>query len=167
MTNRTVLFICVENAARSLMAEAMFNDQAPEGWRADSAGTLPASAPNPRTGPMLREIGLELPSHPPQRLSVKMMTGASLRITMGCLDSASCPARLKTLPVLDWALPDPGTLDDAGFRHVRDDLRERVERLCRELAAVPSPAALDLSDLEGIAGSVARTSEREGEPGTE
>lgn len=138
MVARTVLFICVENAARSLMAEAMFNASPPDGWRAASAGTLPASSPNPRTGPMLREIGLELPAHPPQPLTNEMMTEAAVRVTMGCLDSASCPARLKTLELIDWGLPDPGKLDDAGFRRVRDELKERVDRLRRELAASSS-----------------------------
>ena len=154
MTARTVLFICVENAARSLMAEAMFNAHPPAGWRADSAGTLPAGAPNPRTGPMLREIGLDLPAHPPQHLSNEMMTGAAVRITMGCLDSASCPARLKTLPVIDWALPDPGKLDDTGFRRVRDDLAERVDRLCQELArptrSTDAVAPIDRAAVFGV-----------------
>ena len=140
MPARTVLFICVENAARSLMAEAMFNADPPDGWRAVSAGTVPAAAPNPRTGPMLREIGLELPAHPPQALSDAMMTEAAVRVTMGCLDSASCPARLRTLEVVDWALPDPGKLDDAGFRRVRDELRERIGRLCEGLRALPPRA---------------------------
>ncbi len=134
MASRTVLFICVENAARSLMAEAMFNARPPDGWRARSAGTVPAGRPNPRTAPMLREIDLELPAHPPQLLTDEMMTEAAIRVTMGCLDRASCPARLRTLDLLDWALPDPGMLDDDGFRRVRDELRARVERLCRELA---------------------------------
>jgi hypothetical protein len=52
---------------------------------------------------------------------------------MGCLDDASCPARLRTLELIDWGLPDPGKLDDAGFRRVRDDLRARVQGLRREL----------------------------------
>jgi len=55
-------------------------------------------------------------------------------VTMGCLDSASCPAKLKVLEVRDWALPDPATRDDAGFREVRKDLRALVEGLRRELA---------------------------------
>src|SRR5215469_3422971 len=57
LLTRTVLFVCVENAARSLMAEAFFNADPPEGWRAISAGTEPAPRPNGRTGPMLREVG--------------------------------------------------------------------------------------------------------------
>ena len=54
-------------------------------------------------------------------------------VTMGCLDNDSCPARLRTIEVRDWALPDPAALDDPGFRQVRDDLRSRVEGLRREL----------------------------------
>ncbi len=139
MSDKVVLFICVENACRSLMAEAMFNAQAPPGWRAISAGTEPSSAPNPRTSPMLREIGLSLPSHPPQMLTGVMMNLAARRVTMGCLDRASCPARLKSLPLEDWGLPDPGKLDDAGFRHVRDDLRQRVDRLVQDLKNGATP----------------------------
>ena len=135
MTPRLVLFVCVENSCRSLMAEAMFNASPPRGWRAVSAGTLPAPAPNPRTGRMLEEIGLALPDHPPQLLTNDMMTEADRRITMGCLDSTSCPARLKSLEVTEWALPDPAKHDDEGFRNVREEIRRRVEGLAQELAA--------------------------------
>jgi len=134
MTEKTVLFICVENACRSLMAEAMFNWNPVRGWRATSAGTQPATVPNPRTEGMLREIGLEMPPHAPRLLTDEMMTASKVIITMGCLDSASCPARLKVIKVRDWALPDPAKLDDAGFRQVRRDLQSRVEGLRRELA---------------------------------
>lgn len=131
---RTVLFICVQNAGRSLMAEAIFNANPADGWVAVSAGTAPALVPNPRTGPMLQEIGLELPGHLPRLLTPEIIDGADLRITMGCLDSESCPARLKSVEVVDWALPDPGKLDDAGFRGVRDELRSRIESLKPDLA---------------------------------
>ncbi len=128
-----VLFVCVENACRSLMAESMFGANPAPGWTASSAGSRPASAPNPRTGPMLAEIGLSLPPHPPQLLTETMMGEAGAVVTMGCLDDASCPARLKAIEVSDWGLPDPAALDDAGFRRVRDDLRARIEGLRREL----------------------------------
>ncbi len=131
---KTVLFVCVENACRSLMAEAMFNWNPPPGWSAISAGTQPAAQPNPRTEAMLREIGLALPTHPPQELTDSLMSTSRVVVTMGCLDSASCPARLKTIQVRDWGLPDPTGLDDAGFRQVRRDLQARVEGLRRELA---------------------------------
>lgn len=130
---KTVLFICIENAGRSLMAEAIFNAAPPPGWIATSAGTRPASVPNPRTGAMLAELGLALPNHPPRNLTREMMDDARQRVTMGCLDDASCPAHLKGLELRDWALPDPGQLDDAGFRSVRDEIAQRVEGLRREL----------------------------------
>ncbi|MCI4335826.1 MAG: low molecular weight phosphatase family protein [Thermoplasmata archaeon] len=132
---RRVLFICVENAGRSLMAEAMFNADPPPGWRAESAGTRPATEANPRTTRMLEELGLTLPPHPPRLLTQESIDGAELRITMGCLDDASCPANLKQLQPVDWALPDPSRLDDAGARRVRDTLRDRVDALRAELVS--------------------------------
>ncbi len=116
------------------MAEALFNRAAPAGWRAVSAGTRPAAAANPRTGPMLREIGLDLPDHAPQALTPELIDRAEVRITMGCLDDASCPARLRSAPLRDWGLSDPARLDDPGFRGVRDEIARRVTALLRELS---------------------------------
>ena len=146
MPEKTVLFICVENAGRSLMAEAMFNGNPARGWHAISAGTQPVATPNPRTESMLREIGLELPAHPPQLLTDEMMTTSKVIVTMGCLDSASCPAKLKVIEVRDWALPDPAKLDDAGFRQVRRDLQARVDGLRRELALADKRRAALVED---------------------
>jgi arsenate reductase len=133
MTDRIVLFVCVENAARSLMAEAYFNARAPEGWGATSAGTEPAGAPNPRTGPMLEEVGLSLPSHPPRRLTPEEAQGAALVITMGCLDRESCPLYLVPQVTEDWKLPDPARTDDRGFREVRDEIGRRVGTLIAQI----------------------------------
>lgn len=82
---------------------------------------------------MLQEIGLDLPDHPPQLLTPPMIEGSKIRVTMGCLDDAACPARLQELECRDWALPDPGKLDDEGFREVRNKLRQLVEGLVREV----------------------------------
>jgi len=133
VAEKTVLFICIENACRSLMAEAMFNANPPPGWVAISAGTKPASAPNPRTAPMLAEIGLAQPPHPPTLLTKQMMDLARERVTMGCLDDVSCPAHLKGLELRVWALPDPAKLDDEGFRRVRDQLAAHIKGLRTEL----------------------------------
>ncbi len=133
MAEKTVLFVCVENAGRSLMAEAAFNANPPPGWHALSGGTRPAAHPNPRTAVMLREVGLELPGHAPQIATPEMIDGSTVRITMGCLDDEACPANLKTLKMVDWALPDPSVLDDAGARKVRDQIIERVRGLRTEL----------------------------------
>ena len=139
--SKVVLFICVGNSGRSLMAEAIFNANPPEGWVAISAGTNPAPAANPRTGPMLRELGLDLPPHPPQLLTPEMMDSARVRVTMGCLDDASCPARLKSLELRDWSLPDPAHLDEEGFRQVRDRIAGNVKGLRTELVLSDRRAA--------------------------
>ena len=133
MPLRVALFICVENAGRSLIAEAVFNADPPPGWIAVSAGTRPATRANPRTAPLLREIGLSAPTHPPQLLTREAMDEARVRVTMGCLDDASCPAHLQGLEVRDWSLPDPADLDDDGFRRVRDEIAAQVKRLRTEL----------------------------------
>ncbi|MGA8664693.1 MAG: low molecular weight phosphatase family protein [Thermoplasmata archaeon] len=133
MSDKLALFICVENSGRSLMAEAIFNANPPPGWRAISAGTSPAVRANPRTKPMLAELNLPIPDHPPQPLSDELMDGAGVRVTMGCLDDSNCPARLKALELRDWMLPDPAKLDDAGFRAVRDQIVGLVRGLRTEL----------------------------------
>jgi len=145
---RVVLFLCVENACRSLMAEAAFNAAPPPGWTALSAGTRPAAQPNARTGPMLGEIGLPLPDHPPRVATTEMIDGASIRVTMGCLDDASCPVHLKSVALRDWALPDPARAEDAEFRKIRDDIVVRTRALSRELregADAPRARARDRS----------------------
>jgi arsenate reductase (thioredoxin) len=140
-SSKFVLFVCVENSCRSLMAESMFNANPPYGWTAISAGTQPAATANPRTGPMLREAGLDLPPHPPQLLTPEMMDRARVRVTMGCLTDGSCPARLKSLELRDWELPDPAKLDDDGFRRVRDRIAENVKGLRTELVVSDRRAA--------------------------
>ncbi|HLM92053.1 MAG TPA: low molecular weight phosphatase family protein [Thermoplasmata archaeon] len=141
MAEKLALFICVENAGRSLMAEAMFNASPPPGWRATSAGTKPAAAANPRTRAMLEELGLPPPEHAPQLLSTELMDRARVRVTMGCLDDASCPAHLKSLELRDWMLEDPAKLDDPGFRRVRDQVASLVKGLRTELVLSDRKAA--------------------------
>lgn len=121
------------------MAEAIFNAMAPEGWRARSAGTRPAGTPNPRTGPLLAEIGLRLPPHPPRRLTPRMLRRADRMVTMGCIDTSACPAVRFPEATVDWGLADPGPLTDDGFRAVRDRICALVLALRMELRPAPRP----------------------------
>jgi len=133
MPEKIVLFVCVHNAGRSLMAEALFNSDPPAGWRAISGGTSPADHAHPATKRLLEEIGLELPPHPPQLATPEQIEQSNVRITMGCLDDAACPSNLKTLKMTDWALADPAQLDEDGARKIRDQIRDRVRGLRTEL----------------------------------
>jgi arsenate reductase (thioredoxin) len=137
---RQVLFVCVENACRSLMAEAIFNAHAPSGWAATSAGTRPAPSASRRSGPMLAEIGMRLPVHAPQLVTPELIDGSEGRVTMGCLDDRSCPAQLISTELQDWGLPDPSQLDDEGFRGVRDEIVRRVLGLTREIRESRGPS---------------------------
>lgn len=140
VAQRTVLFVCVGNASRSMMAEAIFNRQGPDGWRAVSAGVAPARATNPNTGPMLSEIGVPLPPHPPQALTEKMVEEATVRISIGALDHPSCPEWFVRSHPRRWEVADPHHLDGEEFRRIRDSLRSQVEALVEELDTNGSPS---------------------------
>ena len=72
---KTALFICVHNAGRSQMAEAIFNAQAPAGLRAVSAGTRPAEVVNRAVVQALAEIGLDVSEHRPRLLTPEIAAG--------------------------------------------------------------------------------------------
>lgn len=126
---KTYLFACVHNAGRSQMAAALFNIYGdPALCRAISAGTQPASHVHPEVVEAMRELGLELASEKPQRLTEELARAASMLVTMGC--GEACPY-VPGLRMLDWALPDPKgrTLDVV--RTIRDEIHERVKTLLR------------------------------------
>jgi arsenate reductase len=124
---RTVIFACVHNAGRSQMAAALFNALAdPERARALSAGTQPGARVHPEVIAAMREIGIDLSSAQPQRLTDELAGGADLLVTMGCGDA--CPA-LPGLRRDDWPLPDPKGQSIERVREIRDEIRSRVEGL--------------------------------------
>jgi len=129
---RTVLFVCVGNAGRSQMAEAIFNKLKPSGFQAISAGTRPAREVNPLVIQVLSEIGIDASNNRPKPISSQMIADAEKIITMGCEAAEFCPARF--LPKIeDWKIEDPMGKSLDGIRSIRDAIRERVERLLQEL----------------------------------
>ena len=129
---RTVLFVCVGNAGRSQMAEAIFNKLKPNGFQAISAGTKPAKEVNPLVIQALSEIGIDASNNRPKPISPQMIADAEKIITMGCEAAEFCPARF--LPKIeDWKIEDPMGKSLDGIRSIRDAIRERVERLLQEL----------------------------------
>jgi arsenate reductase len=123
----TVLFACVHNAGRSQMAAAFFNALAdPAKARAISAGTEPADRVHPEVVEAVREVGIDLAAARPRLLTPEIAAGASLLVTMGC--GAACPV-VPGLRRVDWPLADPKDAAPAVVRAVRDEIRQRVERL--------------------------------------
>ena len=124
-----VLFVCVRNAGRSQMAAALFNRYAAGRARADSAGTRPSTHVHPEVIEVMREIGIDLTDTKPRLLTVDLAKGAVRAITMGCGDE--CP--VLSVPVEDWALPDPSGQPLEVVREIRDDIDRRVLSLASQL----------------------------------
>jgi arsenate reductase len=122
-----VIFACVHNAGRSQMAAAFFNAIAdPDRAVAVSAGTQPADRVNPVVLQAMGELGLDLSTARPTRLTADLAADAGLLITMGCGDE--CPY-VPGLAVQDWLLPDPAGRDLDTVRAIRDQVRSRVNEL--------------------------------------
>jgi arsenate reductase (thioredoxin) len=124
---RKVVFACVQNAGRSQMAAAFFNELAdPSQARALSAGTRPADSVHPNVAAAMREVGIDISAARPQRLTDDFVRDAVLLVTMGCGDA--CPY-VPGLEVDDWPLADPKDQPLDRVRSIRDEVRARVERL--------------------------------------
>jgi arsenate reductase len=122
-----VIFACVHNAGRSQMAAAFFSQMAdPQRAEAVSAGTQPGERVHPEVVDVMREVGVDLSTKLPLRLTDDLARSASLLITMGCGDA--CPY-VPGLERDDWPLPDPKGLPVGEVRRIRDDIRNRVSAL--------------------------------------
>jgi arsenate reductase (thioredoxin) len=123
----TVLFACTHNAGRSQMAAAFFNAMADAAKaHAISAGTDPGEHVHPIVLDVMREVGIDLSSARPQRLTPELAASAQMLVTMGCGDR--CPVAPGTRQD-DWALPDPKDEPAGRVREIRDEIRRRVGTL--------------------------------------
>jgi len=125
-----VLFVCLHNAGRSQMSEALFVRAAGGRHQAASAGTTPAEHVHPEVVEVMRELDVDLSGRTPRHLTAELAEWADLIVTMGCGDE--CPY-VPGKRYIDWDLPDPKgrPLDDV--RSTRDEIRRRTEHLTREL----------------------------------
>ncbi|MEI7037809.1 arsenate reductase ArsC [Fulvimonas yonginensis] len=125
MRKKRVLFVCVENANRSQMAEAFARIHGRDTVEPLSAGSAPSGGINPRAVRFMAELGYDLAAHRSKSLAEIEGTFDAV-VTMGCGDSCPwLPARRRE----DWNLPDPRDMDDAGYRAVRDAISARVRTL--------------------------------------
>jgi arsenate reductase len=134
---KLVIFACVHNAGRSQMAAAWFNllatestpnAQTPksEGPRAVSAGTAPGERVHPEVVAVMQEVGIDLSSATPRKLTAELAQDADLLVTMGCGDE--CPY-VPGLKIEDWPLEDPKGKPIERVREIRDEIKKRVEGL--------------------------------------
>jgi protein-tyrosine-phosphatase len=128
---KNVLFVCVGNAGRSQMAEAFFNHLAEGKARATSAGTNPTSEVSPTVIQAMKEVDIDISSNRPKKLTLEMLDKADKVITMGCGAENVCPATF--VETEDWELEDPEGKPIEEIRRVRDEIKERVISLLREV----------------------------------
>ncbi len=133
MTDITnILFVCVENAGRSQMAEAFFKKYAPKKFNVISAGTTPSSQLNPLSVKVMNEIGIDLNDQQPKLLSNNVIESSFKTINMGCMDKESCPS-LFIKEVLDWNISDPNEKSIDEVRKIRDQIKTKVMSLIDSL----------------------------------
>jgi arsenate reductase len=127
-----VLFVCTHNAGRSQMAAAILQHDAVGQVRVTSAGSEPADRLNPAVVQAMAEIGIDISSEVPKRLTTGQVQAADVVITMGCGDA--CPV-YPGKRYLDWDLPDPAGRDLVAVRPIRDEIQQLVRALVAELTA--------------------------------
>ena len=129
---QNILFVCVENAGRSQMAEAFFKKYASKKFNVVSAGTLPSYQLNPLVVTVMNEIGIKLNTQYPKLLSTNMIKKSFKTINMGCMDKESCPS-LFVKDVLDWNISDPKEKSIDEVRKIRDQIKTKVMNLILSL----------------------------------
>ena len=132
-----VLFVCLHNAGRSQMSQALFERAAGGRHTARSAGTTPIERVHPHVVDAMRELGIDLGERVPQRLTDEHAEWADVVVTMGCGDA--CPY-IPGRRYIDWELPDPSGEPLETVREIRDDIAGRVEVLLAELNGTGLPA---------------------------
>jgi arsenate reductase len=125
-----VLFVCLHNAGRSQISEALFARDAAGRHEARSAGTTPGDRVHPEVVETMNELGIDLDGRQPRPLTREDAEWADVVVTMGCGDE--CPF-IPGKRYLDWDLPDPKGRPLAEVRATRDEIGRRVTTLIGEL----------------------------------
>ncbi|TMI49492.1 arsenate reductase ArsC [Candidatus Bathyarchaeota archaeon] len=129
MAKGPVLFVCVENAGRSQMAEAFAKKH---GMNARSAGTIPSAQINPTVVDAMRERGIDISSNQPKILTPELIRDARLVVTMGCSIEEACPKPIiaqMQKKLIEWHLEDPKGKPLGEVRKIRDEIESKVRDL--------------------------------------
>jgi arsenate reductase (thioredoxin) len=128
---KRILFVCIENAGRSQMAEAFANHYGKGKLVISSAGNKPADKVNPVVVQALKEKSIDISTNKPKMLTFQMAQDADLIVTMGCNDQGICPGPFFK-PTVDWNLEDPKGKPIEKVREIRDEIERRVQKLITE-----------------------------------
>jgi arsenate reductase len=131
---KTILFVCVENAGRSQIAEGFFRKYAPKGYKAMSAGTKPVSQINPLAVGVMKEVGIDISNETSKDITEDMMRNSTQIVNMGCMERESCPT-LFLHNLLDWNIEDPKGKSIDKVREIRDEIEQRVKEIVASIKA--------------------------------
>ena len=129
---KIILFVCVENAGRSQMAEGFFRKYAPSLYKGISAGTKPVSQINPLAVEVMKEVGIDISNQKSKDITEDMMRNSAYIVNMGCMEKESCPT-LFLHNLVDWHIEDPKGKSIENVREIRDEIEQRVKKLVGNL----------------------------------
>jgi protein-tyrosine-phosphatase len=130
--DKTILFVCVENAGRSQMAEGFFKKYAPDGFKTLSAGTKPGYQLNPIVVEAMKEVGIDISKQKSKELTDEMIRDSDNVVNMGCMDKNFCPT-IWIPKVIEWDLEDPKGKSIEKVREIRDEIEKRVKEIVAEI----------------------------------
>jgi len=128
---KKILFVCVENAGRSQMAEGFFRKYTKK-FEVVSAGIEPKSKLIPEVVMVMNEIGIDISKQKPKLLSNEMIVDSFKTVNMGCMDRESCPS-LFVKDVLDWNITDPNGKTIEEIKNIRNQIKFEVLNLIEKL----------------------------------
>ena len=131
--DKIVMFVCIENAGRSQIAEGFFKKYAPTGFKVQSAGTKPVSQINPIVVQAMREVGIDITSQKSKEITEEMIRSSDTIVNMGCMDKSFCP-KLFLPKVINWNLQDPKGQSIEKVRQIRDEIEKKVKELAAQIA---------------------------------
>jgi protein-tyrosine-phosphatase len=129
---KTILFVCVENAGRSQMAEGFFKKYAPSRFKTLSAGTKPAYQLNPIVVEVMKEVGIDISKQKSKELTDEMIRDSYNVLNMGCMDKNFCPT-IWLPKVIEWNLEDPKGKSIEEVRDIRNEIEKRIKELVSTL----------------------------------
>ena len=129
---KKILFVCIENAGRSQIAEAFANKYGEGKITVLSAGNKPAERVNSVVAEAMKEKGIDISANKPKLLTFQMANDADIIVTMGCNDQSICPGPFFK-PTIEWKLEDPKGKPIEKVRDIRDQIERQVKELLSEI----------------------------------